>query len=143
MPPLWLLGCLAAAYAQDRLAPVGPEAPGALRLLAGALVVAGVAATALAARQFHAAQTTIVPHQAPKALVTGGIYRLSRNPIYLADLALLIGAILWWGAWPSLILAPLFAWVITQRFIRPEEKRLAAAFPQAFCDYVAQTRRWL
>lgn len=83
-----------------------------------------------------------MPRETPAALIRRGVYRVSRNPIYLADALFLAAAALWWDA-ASLLLVPLFIGVITRRFIRGEEAALRAAFGPAFDAYAAQTRRWL
>ena len=112
-------------------------------MLAVVLLVVGLALLALAMRQMSAAGTTLIPHRQPSALVTGGVFRYSRNPIYLADLLFLTGAILWWGAVLALPLIPAFIWVINRRFILPEEARLRAGFAEDFSKWCERTRRWL
>jgi protein-S-isoprenylcysteine O-methyltransferase Ste14 len=75
-------------------------------------------------------------------MIRGGIYRLTRNPIYLADALILTGAILRWDA-ASLVLVPVFMAVIQRRFILGEEAGLRTAFGADFERYAAQVRRWL
>jgi protein-S-isoprenylcysteine O-methyltransferase Ste14 len=76
-------------------------------------------------------------------LITGGLYRYSRNPIYLGDALILAGLILRWDAVLAVPVLPLFVFLIQRRFILPEEARLAAAFPSAFESFRASTRRWI
>ena len=97
----------------------------------------------VSAAQFAARKTTVIPHREPVALVTEGVYRFSRNPIYLADVAILIGALLWWQAYAALIIVPVFMAVIEWRFIRLEEKKLQAHFGTAYHRWAERTRRWL
>jgi protein-S-isoprenylcysteine O-methyltransferase Ste14 len=88
-------------------------------------------------------RTTIVPHHPVATLVTGGAYRLSRNPMYTGlaiaylGLALLIGS-----GWP-LALWPLVVVAVRQLVIRPEEQYLTQRFGQAYTDYQCRVRRWL
>lgn len=141
-PPVWLVGCLVLAWAMARLWP--EPALGAWAGWAGpVLILAGLALIAAAAWEFRRAQTTIVPHETPRALIDGGVYRLSRNPIYLGDALILLGAILLWRAPLSLLLVPVFVWIVQVRFVQPEEARLAATFPDAYRAYAARVRRWL
>lgn len=140
-PPVWLLAFLGLAWAQDRLLPVGE--PGALGRPGTALAIGGAVLMGWAAVQFPRAGTTIVPHETPRALIKTGPYRFSRNPIYLADAMVLAGLILRWGAWPSLVLVPLFVIVITRRFVEPEEARLRARFGPAWEDWAGRVRRWI
>lgn len=141
-PPVWLALGLALVWAHARLIPM-PPAPGWVAGLGVLLAAAGVALMLAAAARFSRARTTIIPHRDPSRLVTGGVYRLSRNPIYLGDALILAGAVLWWQAWPALWVLPGFVWIITARFIRPEEARLRAAFGAEFDAFAARTRRWL
>lgn len=142
LPPLWLALFAALAWTQPRLLPF--LGFGAWGDAAGwGLVVLGLALAALAIREFRRHRTTVIPHQEPSALVTTGVYRLSRNPIYLADALILAGLCLIWDAVLGLLLVPAFAQLIDLRFIRPEEDRLRAAFGPAFEAWSARTRRWL
>ncbi|WP_207099711.1 methyltransferase family protein [Paracoccus shandongensis] len=140
-PPIWLAGFVVAGWAVGRVAPHGPGR------LAGAglpVVLAGVALMAWAGLTLVRARTTVDPHGQPSQLVTSGPFRLSRNPIYLADALVLAGACLAFHA--PLAAPPLvagFVAVIRARFIGPEEQRLARAFPGAFAAYRQRTRRWL
>ncbi|MCC6306232.1 MAG: isoprenylcysteine carboxylmethyltransferase family protein [Rhodobacteraceae bacterium] len=142
-PPVWLAGSVALAWAQARLLPLAAPPPPWTVAAGVGLSLAGIALMAAAAREFARHRTTIVPHRDATALVTTGVYRLGRNPIYLADLAILAGLALAWGAWPALALVPALAAVLEARFIRPEEARLARAFPAAFAAWSARVRRWL
>lgn len=139
-PPVWLAGFAALAWLAGQAAPM---AFAGIRAAGWVLIAAGIALMAAAAAQMLARRTTLDPHGAPSALVTGGVYRLSRNPIYVADALLLGGLALLWQAPLALLLVPVFAAVIGRRFIRPEEARLAARFPDAYPAFAARTRRWL
>nr|WP_255618429.1 isoprenylcysteine carboxylmethyltransferase family protein [Roseibaca sp. Y0-43] len=97
----------------------------------------------IAALSFLRARSTIVPHEVPAKLITGGLYRLSRNPIYLADLMLLGGLALVWGSVAGLVLVPALARILTRRFIEPEEARLRAAFGPEAEAFFQRTRRWI
>lgn len=142
MPPVWLVGFLALGWAQDRLWPLIVPGDG-MRRAGAVLVAAGFALFLAAGVQFLRARTTIVPREAPEALITGGIYRFSRNPIYLGDLLIFVGMSLAWGAVLSLLLAPVFVRVITARFVVGEEARLEAAFGDDYRAYRRSVRRWL
>ncbi|MBW6507429.1 MAG: DUF1295 domain-containing protein, partial [Rhodobacteraceae bacterium] len=109
----------------------------------GGLVLAGLVLMAAAAAQMVALRTTFIPRRDPQALVTGGVFALSRNPIYLADALVLTGLIIWWQAFWALPLVPAFMAFIARRFIRGEEARIAARFGADWQAYAARTRRWL
>ncbi len=137
-PPVWLAGAILLAWGQAQVWPL----PG-LPVAGGVLVAAGVALMAVAAVQFARARTTIVPHEAPRVLVSTGVYAISRNPIYLADVLILTGLCVHWGAWPALLLVPVFMVVITARFIKAEEARLRAGFGVVFDEWAGRVRRWV
>jgi protein-S-isoprenylcysteine O-methyltransferase Ste14 len=141
IPPVWLAAHLAGAWLLSRLS---PALFGALGRVAGqVLVLAGVLLTIAAVAQMLMARTTFIPRRVPAALVTGGPFSLSRNPIYLADAMILAGAILWLDAALALPLLGSFVWVIQARFIRDEEAQLTAAFGPEFDLWAARTRRWI
>ena len=143
LPPIWLAGFLALAWTVGRLFPDLAIDAQWLRWLGAALALGGIALMLLAIRQMAQAKTTVVPHRDPSALVTSGVFRYSRNPIYLGDALILTGAILWWGTALASPLIPIFMWVIGRRFIAPEEARLKAGFAEDFTRWSEETRRWL
>jgi protein-S-isoprenylcysteine O-methyltransferase Ste14 len=141
LPPVWLVLHVMVAWV---LALVSPPVFGGFGALAGFWLIGfGVLVTLLAAAQMALARTTVIPRRDPTSLVTSGLFALSRNPIYLADLMILLGAILWLDAVLALPLLAGFAWLIQTRFILDEEARLAAAFGPEFDFWAARTRRWL
>lgn len=141
-PPLWLLLCLALAYGLRQPEPW--PLVGALRgVLAVGFVGVGLLLMAMAVWEMMRARTTVIPRQKPNALVTSGIFRVSRNPIYLGDALVLLGAIIWWQAGLALPLVPAFMLVIHRRFIQGEETALRSAFPDEFDGWAARVRRWI
>lgn len=112
-------------------------------LLGGLTAAAGLGAILLAAPEFLRAATPILPRKDPAAIIESGIYGFSRNPIYLGMVLILIGWGLILGAWPALLIPFGFAALIDRRFIREEEARLLARFPEAAPQYMARVRRWI
>jgi protein-S-isoprenylcysteine O-methyltransferase Ste14 len=113
--------------------------PVALVLLAlGAWVgLAGVAA-------FRSQRTTVNPIRpgAATSLVHGGVYRWTRNPMYLA-LALGLAALaLWLANLGSVLLVPVFVAWMNRLQIVPEERALRAKFGPAYAQYASRVRRW-
>ncbi|WP_300583105.1 isoprenylcysteine carboxylmethyltransferase family protein [Marivita sp.] len=144
LPPVWLAAALVAAWIQKTHFDFGLSfGPVWADLVGGLLVGGGIVLIALAAYEMRRHRTTIIPHRDPAALVTSGIFKRSRNPIYLADSLILTGMILYWDAVLSLPLIPVFVWWIEKHFILAEEKRLRRNFRANFARYEKQTRRWL
>ena len=111
---------------------------GAIALVGGAMALAGDLA-------FKRARTTINPFkpQNTAALVTSGVYRFTRNPMYLGLFILLLG----WAAFlcsAFALLGPIaFVAYITRFQIVPEERVLSAKFGAAYSEYRARVRRWI
>jgi protein-S-isoprenylcysteine O-methyltransferase Ste14 len=144
-PPLVALLLALALYAA--LGPTAAaQAPGPVRWsLIGALVGLGAAFDLSAVWVFHRAKTTVNPLKPATAstLVSGGVYRITRNPMYVG-MALLLSA---WAvalASPWAVGGPLvFVLYLTRFQIRPEERVLLARFGPAYADYCRRVRRWL
>ncbi|MBE0454485.1 MAG: isoprenylcysteine carboxylmethyltransferase family protein [Roseovarius sp.] len=144
MPPVWLAGFLMLAWGQVTYFPMGLRLGGGwVDFAGGVLVGAGVLLIALAALEFRRHRTTIVPHKTPVRLITSGVFKRTRNPIYLGDALILAGLILRWEAVLALPLIPVFVWVIEKRFIEPEEDRMRRSFRADFARYCEKTRRWV
>jgi protein-S-isoprenylcysteine O-methyltransferase Ste14 len=143
LPPLWLLLGLALAWLLAEYLPLVQLFGPVYQAVGLGLSGLGVALIFWSAWWFRAKRTTIEPHHAPSALIVEGPYRLSRNPIYLGLLAILTGAVAWHGALSPLPLPFAFYWILTDRFIRPEEAALREAFGPEADRYIAETRRWL
>ena len=146
VPPVLLFALLAAAmYGLARVLPAWtltlPWRVGAAATLAAtgiAIALAGVAA-------FRQSRTTVHPHHPERAsaVVTHGIYRWTRNPMYLGLLLALAGWAVFLANAATLAALPAFvAWM--NRFqIAPEERVLAAKFGPEYASYCARVRRWL
>lgn len=143
IPPLWLLIGALLGWGQATFLPVGPPGGALTDLLGGLLVGGGLLLMLLAVVEFRKHSTTIVPHLTPDALITEGVFRRTRNPIYLGDVLILTGLLLRWEAWLALPLAAVLVVILDRRFIRAEEARAREAFGPAFDAYCARTRRWI
>ena len=144
-PPVVALLIGAAMWFGSRFGPV-LELP--LLVRTAAFVAFGLlgGATAFAGNmEFRRAKTTINPFrpQNTTALVTSGVYRFTRNPMYLGLALLLLGwAIFLCSAWA--LTGPVLSVLYIGRFqIKPEEKILSAKFGAAYSEYASRVRRWL
>lgn len=144
-PPLVGLLCAGAMWYLASLTPLLDIPKAALVVVAVGLGACGLFVMLAGVVSFRRAKTTVNPlkPEAATALVTSGIYRYTRNPMYLGMLALLVG----WAVYLSSPVAPLGVaafWLYIDRFqIRPEERALAALFGGAFSEYASRVRRWI
>ena len=143
IPPLILLALfagLASALAQfdGGLLPAPVIIPMALIALAAVFLLPAVAG-------FARAGTTVDPRTPEEStqLVTSGLYRLSRNPMYVAFVLLMLAGALYLQSALALLATGLYAVWLHIWQIRPEEKALAARFGEQFHAYCRETRRWL
>jgi protein-S-isoprenylcysteine O-methyltransferase Ste14 len=93
--------------------------------------------------EFRKARTTLDPHGSVKHLVTSGIYRYTRNPIYLGFLLMVIGLPLNSGLIWGLVLAPFYMMTISRLVIEREEFYLEKKFKSQYTNYTSRVRRWL
>lgn len=138
-----LVGCL--MWSLDTFISIGLLSfPGSFWIAMIFLLAGGIFGV-LGLIQFYREATSIDPHNPQKAssLVTGGIYRLSRNPMYVALLLSLIGFGVYLQNLLALLLVPLFVWYMNRFQIKPEEEVLMNKFGEEYRSYLSQVRRWL
>jgi protein-S-isoprenylcysteine O-methyltransferase Ste14 len=124
----------------------GIDLPATLRVVCLVLFATAGAVIGLSAVvSFKKAQTTVNPLtlEACSSLVDSGMFRFTRNPMYLALLLGLAGWALFLGNVYSLALTALFVTYMNRFQIQPEEQALEAVFGEAFIDYQRRVRRWL
>ena len=144
-PPLLFLGTLAVGAALDfGLLRVPTGLPGWLRLGAGAALAAAAAGLGAAALgRFRRAGTAVEPWRPSTALVTDGVYRFTRNPIYLAMALLYIGSALAMDSAVALVLLPPLLALVQIGVISREERYLERKFGDEYRRYRSSVRRWM
>jgi len=143
VPPVCLLIAAVAMGLLDRIVPIVRFDMPFVAQAGAILIFAGIVWVGLAAAQMLKRRAAIHPHDAPTTLVVDGLFTISRNPIYLGMLMALSGWAMQLASLAPFAGPPVFAWWITQHFIRPEEQRLEAAFGAPYEAYRRQVRRWL
>lgn len=131
-------------YALAEFLPVGDfDFFGRTYLIKGLWISAAIVIT-WAMVQFFRAGTTTSPMAPGKAsnLVTKGIYRYSRNPMYLGLLMILLGIGLYLGNAFNTLLAAGFVYYMNHYQIKPEEESLSAKFGGEYRQYCREVRRW-
>ncbi|MEO1001380.1 MAG: isoprenylcysteine carboxylmethyltransferase family protein, partial [Pseudomonadota bacterium] len=99
LPPVWFGLMAALGWGLGTIFPA--LGPGGLQWLGLGVGAVGAALILWTALGFLRGRTPIEPRQTPRTLLTSGPFRVSRNPIYLGMLVLLIGSALWLGSWPA------------------------------------------
>jgi protein-S-isoprenylcysteine O-methyltransferase Ste14 len=144
-PPVVALLAATVMWLASRAAPsLGFDVP-ARRMIAAGLALAGVVVSVMGVVSFYRARTTVNPMrpQAASSLVVSGVYRVSRNPMYVGLLLVLLG----WAVLLSNVLAfailPAFILYVNRFQIGPEETALAKMFGEQYATYRSRVRRWL
>lgn len=143
LPPVILLTFLLLQIGLHTLFPIAEWLRPPATYGGAALIAVGIAIVAGPALAFVRARTTIIPFKESDALVTGGMYRVTRNPMYLGMLSILLGVATLCGTVSPLVVAALFVPVLNVRVIRHEEAMLTERFGREYETYLKTVRRWL
>jgi protein-S-isoprenylcysteine O-methyltransferase Ste14 len=112
--------------------------------LAAALVSAGFITGMSGVVTFRKAKTTLNPLKPhASSMVTWGVYALSRNPMYLGGVIMLLGWAIFLSNAPAFVFLPLYILYINRFQIAPEERVLTSLFGETYAAYQVRTRRWL
>jgi protein-S-isoprenylcysteine O-methyltransferase Ste14 len=113
--------------------------------LGAAVALIGIACDLLGVMAFYRAKTTVNPLKpsATSSIVQSGIYRYTRNPMYLGMLLVLLGLALYLAHPAAFVALPVFVAYLTRYQIIPEERILAARFGAEYSAYASRVRRWI
>lgn len=144
-PPLVALAFAVVMAACARLLPWATLRFSGQALAAGAVLAAALAVMAVAIGQFARSRTTIDPLHLDKTrvLVASGIFRVTRNPMYLALALILAAWAVWLGNAAGVVLIAAFVAYIDRLQIAPEERALRTKFGEEFEAYARKVRRWI
>ncbi|UHQ18549.1 isoprenylcysteine carboxylmethyltransferase family protein [Lysobacter sp. KIS68-7] len=115
------------------------------RTLAVLITLAGIALAIVAKRTFDRAGTTVNPLRPDQAtqLVTTGVFRHSRNPMYVGQCLSLAGWCMWLDNALAWVAVPMLVAYLTVLQIKAEERVLSAKFGEAYAVYRSRVRRWI
>ncbi|RJG03453.1 methyltransferase family protein [Noviherbaspirillum sedimenti] len=144
-PPLVALACAAMMYALAQLAPGWRWSWPHSDTLGAGVAMLGAILDMLGIMAFRRAKTTVNPLKPSNAssIVQSGIYRHTRNPMYLGMLFVLLGFALYLAHPLAFLLLPVFIAYLTRFQILPEERILATKFGAEYTDYASRVRRWV
>ena len=142
VPPVYLLCALLLMYALHRLLPVAYPFPAPFNWTGMLPVAAGILLAATGARTFRSAGTPVKPFETSTSLVTHGLYRYTRNPMYLGLLCIAAGVWVLLGSLTPGIVLPAFFLLLRQGFVVHEERFMEGLFGDDYRRYCAQVRRW-
>jgi protein-S-isoprenylcysteine O-methyltransferase Ste14 len=142
-PPLIYAGALAIGLLANRLYPIAFLPRGLSRVLGWPLIVGGPVVGSLGLREMKRADTNVDPREPTTAIVTGGPYRFTRNPLYLSMTLIYAGITALANALPAALLLPVVLHIMRRGVIEREESYLERKFGDEYLDYKARVRRWI
>ena len=141
-PPLLFGSALLLGFILQRIRPVHPLPDAAAYGLGGVVLLGSLVLALWAERVMHAAGTNVRPDQPTLAIVTGGPFRYTRNPLYIASTGLVVGLGLLFNAlWPLVLVLPVLV-VVRYGVVAREERYLEKKFGETYLAYKGRVRRW-
>ena len=142
-PPIVAMVFIIIGLLLGRFIPVLANMPTILKNIGLGLTFVGFLFGVGAFLEIRKARTTLDPHGSVKALVKSGIYRFTRNPIYVGFLFMVIGFPLAYGSLWGLVVSPIFMATLSRLVIEKEEAYLEKKFKEEYTGYKSSVRRWL
>jgi protein-S-isoprenylcysteine O-methyltransferase Ste14 len=143
LPPTYLMISIFVMVLLNILLPWTRIIPAPWNLMGATLLILGILINVITDNAFRLAGTTVKPFEKSTLLVTSGLYRFTRNPMYLGFVSVLTGLAILLGSVTPFLIIPLFIILIDRRFITAEERMLAARFGGTWQEYETRTRRWV
>lgn len=142
-PPLYLFASLATIIVLHLFLPGAKIISAPWNLIGVLLLAVGIVLNLMADKSFKERETSVKPLEESARLVTTGVFRLSRHPMYLGFVLILLGAAVLSGSMTPFLVVLVFLVFMDTVFIRFEEKKLAQTFGDAWLDYTHLVRRWI
>jgi protein-S-isoprenylcysteine O-methyltransferase Ste14 len=143
LPPTYLFLSIVIMVGLHFLFPAAKIIPFPWNLLGAVPFAFGLALNLLADRAFKKHDTTVKPFQESAALVTAGVFRVSRNPMYLGFVLILVGIAIFMGSLTPWAIIPILAIWMDLIFIKVEERMLERTFGDRWLEYKKSVRRWI
>ncbi|MGD2154705.1 MAG: isoprenylcysteine carboxylmethyltransferase family protein [Gemmatimonadales bacterium] len=143
LPPAYVLASIVLMAVLHLIAPAVQLIPSPWNFLGVIPLAVGIVINIVADRAFSRAGTTVKPFQQSTSLITTGVYRCSRHPMYLGLVLVMLGIALIAGSLTPLLVVPVFALLLDRNFIAVEERMLEESFGSAWLAYKKRVRRWI
>ena len=143
LPPTFLLLSVVAMVGLHFLLPWRQIMQFPWTLFGTAPFLAGVVLNLLADRALKKHGTTVKPFEESSSLVTGGVYGISRHPMYLGFVLVMLGIAVFMGSATPYAVVILLGILMEMIFVRVEERMMAEKFGEAWSEYTARVRRWV
>ena len=143
IPPVYFYVCIALLVVAHLILPLGEVLRFPWRLFGTPPLVAGIALDLIADKDFKRAGTSVKPMGKTTTLITAGVFRVSRHPMYLGFVLVLLGISVLLGSLSPLIITGAFAVFLEVVFVRFEESKLDKQFGETWREYRRKVRRWL
>jgi protein-S-isoprenylcysteine O-methyltransferase Ste14 len=143
LPPVYVLASIVLMAALHFLAPAAWLIPSGWNFLGVIPLAIGIVINIVADKAFRRAGTTVKPFEESSSLVTTGVYRFSRHPMYLGLVLIALGIATIMGSLTPLVIVAILALLLDRVFISVEERMLEQRFGLAWLEYKKRVRRWI
>jgi protein-S-isoprenylcysteine O-methyltransferase Ste14 len=143
LPPTYIFISIVFMLLLYFLFPVVTIVPFPWNLLGAIPLVVGVFINLVADEVFKKRDTTVKPFEKSNVLITDGVFRIIRHPMYLGMVFILAGIAVLLGELSPFVVVPVFAYLMDIVFITVEEQMLEEQFPHAWREYKERVRRWI
>lgn len=141
-PPVIAASVIGLAWLLDRFIPL-PLFSGRHWIIGALIIAFAVGIALIAVIAFFRAKTHVEPWKPSSTIIQSGLYRFSRNPIYLAFLIILVGIALVLNSIWFLLGMPILVWLLRVLVINREERYLEDKFGDEYRQYKNKVRRWI
>jgi protein-S-isoprenylcysteine O-methyltransferase Ste14 len=143
LPPTYLFGAIVIIIILHFLFPLAKIFSFPWNLLGLLPFAAGCVLNTFADKAFKKCGTTVKPFQESTTLMTDGAFRLTRNPMYVGFVLILLGIAIFVGSLTPYLVVIVFPLLMDKIFIRVEERMLEDTFGEAWLEYKKKVRRWI
>ena len=143
LPPTYLFVSIGTMAALHFLLPLKRIILFPFNLLGAIPLALGIAFNLIADRAFKKNKTTVKPFEKSTVLITGGVFGISRHPMYLGFVLILTGVAILMGSLTPYLVIVAFVILMHAIFVRAEEEMLEETFGDAWLKYKKRVRRWI